>query len=79
VTEGAILEGQVTMLNIAQPGDAPDVHLTLKDVAQYLEVEAKVVEEWANKRKIPAHNDSGNWVFSKSEIDRWIQEENVRI
>ena len=52
VTEGAILEGQVAMLGVKE-GDAPEVNLTLKDVAQYLEVEARVVEEWARERKIP--------------------------
>ena len=78
MTEGAVLEGQVSMLNVRQAGEAPDVSLTLKDVAQYLEVEAKVVEEWANKKKIPARFENGDWVFAKSAVDRWIQEENVK-
>ncbi len=79
VTEGALLEGQVAMLNARPAGEAPDVSLTLKDVAQYLEVEAKVVEEWAGKKKIPARLESGDWIFSKAAIDRWIQEENSRV
>jgi cytoskeletal protein CcmA (bactofilin family) len=79
VTEGAILEGQLTMLNLKQEGEAPNVHLTLKDVAQYLEVEAKVVEEWARQSRIPALYENDQWVFSKSAVDRWIQEENVKI
>ena len=78
MTEGAILEGQVAMLGVKE-GDAPDVNLTLKDVAQYLEVEAKVIEEWANKKKIPAQYENGSWVFSKSLVDRWIQEENAKV
>lgn len=76
VTEGAILEGQVAMLGVKE-GDAPDVHLTLKDVAQYLEVEARVVEEWARERKIPAQQENGEWIFKKSSVDRWIQQERV--
>jgi cytoskeletal protein CcmA (bactofilin family) len=88
ISEGAVLEGQVSMANVQQPGEAMDVHLTLKDVSQYLEVEAKVVyleveakvvEEWAQKKKIPCRQENGNWVFSRSEIDRWIQQENVRV
>lgn len=79
MTEGAILEGQLSMMNVAQPGDAPDVQLTLKDVSQYLEVEAKVVEEWANKSRIPARQLNGQWVFSKSAIDHWIQQENAKV
>ena len=76
ITEGAILEGQVSMLGVKE-GDAPEVNLTLKDVAQYLEVEARVVEEWARGRKIPAQNENGDWVFRKSDVDRWIQQERV--
>ena len=78
VSEGATLEGQLSMLNVRQAGEAPDVLLTLKDVAQYLEVESKIVEEWANKKKIPARFENGDWVFAKSSVDRWIQEEDIR-
>lgn len=76
VTEGAILEGQIAMLGVKE-GDAPDVNLTLKDVAQYLEVEARVVEDWARQKKIPALQESGEWIFKKSAVDRWIQQERV--
>ncbi len=76
VTEGAILEGQVAMQGVKE-GDAPEVNLTLKDVAQYLEVEARVVEEWARERKIPAQQENGEWLFRKSAVDRWIQQERV--
>lgn len=76
VGEGALLEGTVAMLGVKE-GGAPDVHLTLKDVAQYLEVEARVVEEWARNRKIPAEQENGEWVFRKSSVDRWIQQERV--
>ena len=78
VTEGAVIEGQITMTNTGSGGQAPDVTMTLRDVAQYLEVEARVVEEWANKKKIPARNENGDWTFSKAAVDRWIQEENAR-
>lgn len=78
MTEGAKIEGQVLM-NASQLGDAPDVHLTLRDVAQYLEVESKVVEDWAKSNKIPARHENGDWIFSKIAIDRWIQEENIKV
>lgn len=76
VTEGALLEGQVAMIGVKE-GDAPDVNLTLKDVAQYLEVEARIVEEWARQKKIPAELENGDWIFKKSSVDRWIQQERV--
>jgi excisionase family DNA binding protein len=56
-----------------------DVFLTLKDVAQYLEVEARIVEEWANAKKIPARFDNGHWVFTKAEVDQWIQQERAQV
>jgi len=76
ITEGAILEGQITMLGIKE-GEALDVNLTLKDVAQYLEVEARIVEEWARQKKIPGQQENGEWFFKKSAVDRWIQQEKV--
>jgi len=76
VTEGAVLEGQVAMLGVKE-GDAPEVNLTLKDVAQYLEVEARIVEEWARAKKIPGQQENGEWLFKKSAVDHWIQKERV--
>ena len=79
VGDGAILEGQISMLNVPHGGQSPDVTMTLKDVAQYLEVEARVVEEWAGQKKIPGRHENGGWVFSKAALDRWIQEENSKV
>ena len=79
VGDGAILEGQVSMLNVPHGGQSPDVTMTLKDVAQYLEVEARVVEEWASHKKIPARQENSGWIFSKAALDRWIQEENTKV
>ena len=79
VSEGAVIEGQITMLNVRGAGDSMDVTMTLRDVAQYLEVEAKIVEEWANKKRIPSRHENGTWLFSKASVDRWIQEENTKV
>lgn len=76
IAEGSILEGQVRMQGVKE-GDAPDVSLTLRDVAQYLEVESRIVEEWARQKKIPATQENGDWIFKKSAVDRWIQQERV--
>lgn len=78
VTEGAMIEGQISMMNAGAGGQGLDVTMTLRDVANYLEVEARVVEEWATKKKIPARQENGDWAFSKAAVDRWIQEENVK-
>ena len=78
IGDGAILQGVVNMKGAAAL-DGPDVSLTLKDVAQYLEVEARIIEEWANSKKIPARFENGHWIFAKAEIDQWIQQERARV
>ncbi len=77
ITEGAVLEGQLSMLSTSESGG--DDLLTLKELAQYLEVEMATLDEWAAKRKIPAFQEDNAWKFRKSEIDRWIQEEKLKI
>lgn len=77
ITEGAVLEGLLTMLS---PVEAErDQLMTLKELAQYLEVEMATLDEWAAKRKIPAFQEDNTWKFRKSEIDRWIQEEKLKV
>lgn len=43
------------------------------------EVAARIIEEWANSKKIPARFDNGHWVFAKAEVDQWIQQERARV
>jgi excisionase family DNA binding protein len=77
VTEGAVLEGQIAMLNLNETDG--DQFMNLKELAQYLEVEMATLDEWAAKRKIPAIQEGNVWKFRKSEVDRWIQEEKLRV
>ena len=78
IAEGAILDGQLRMLNAQGSESSSSKTLSLRDVAQYLEVEAKVVEEWANQRKIPAEFQNGEWRFHKSAVEKWLQDEKVK-
>lgn len=78
ISEGAILDGQLRMLNLKEGASNSGKTLSLRDVAQYLEVEAKVVEEWASQRKIPAEHQNGEWRFNKSAIEKWLQDEKVK-
>ena len=77
IQEGAVLDGQLHMLNF-QGAEKGGNQLSLRDVAQYLEVEAKVVEEWASQRKIPAEFQNGEWKFNKIAIEKWLQDEKVK-
>ncbi|MBI4549381.1 MAG: polymer-forming cytoskeletal protein [Candidatus Omnitrophica bacterium] len=77
VTEGSVLEGQIAMLNLNEAEG--DQFMNLKELAQYLEVEMATLDEWAAKRKIPAIQEGNAWKFRKSEVDRWIQEEKLKV
>ena len=71
VSDGAIMEGQITMKTA--PAAGTDVFLTLRDVAQYLDLEARVVEELVKNEQIPVRRENGNVVFSKTAVDGWLQ------
>ena len=78
IAEGAVLDGQCKMLNLEGSQSGPEKTLSVRDVAQYLEVEAKVVEEWANERKIPAEFQNGEWRFNKVAVEKWLQDEKIK-
>ncbi len=79
ITEGARMDGQISMGGTARGAEGTDETMSLEDVARYLEVEIHVVEEWARKKKIPAVRDDAGWKFQRAELDRWIQEERVKV
>lgn len=65
VEPGAELEGTVHM------GGAGS-KLSAKEVAEYLEVELRTVEQWAREGKIPGAQEGGQWRFEKSKLDEWV-------
>lgn len=77
ISEGAVLDGKLKMLDLDKSSGSGRT-LSLRDVAQYLEVEAKIVEDWANQRKIPAEFQNGEWRFNQSAVDKWLQDEKVK-
>ncbi len=77
VAEGSVIEGQILMTNL-QNLDAGGT-LSLRDLAQYLEVETRVIEEWAQQKKIPGRLENGEWRFNKAAIDKWVQDEKVKL
>ncbi len=77
IAEGAVLDGKLKMLDLDK-SSAGSKGLSLRDVAQYLEVEAKVVEDWANQRKIPGEFQNGEWHFNQTAVDKWLQDEKVK-
>lgn len=77
IGQGAILDGQCRMLG-SKGSDTSGKSLSLREVAQFLEVEARMVEEWANQKKIPAQFQDGEWRFNRVAIEKWLQDEKVK-
>jgi excisionase family DNA binding protein len=68
IAEGAILEGQCSMLHD---------FLNPEQLAKYLEVELNSVIEWANSGKIPGSRDGDDWKFERKAIDNWVAMEKI--
>jgi excisionase family DNA binding protein len=65
IAEGAILEGQCSMLHD---------FLNPEQLAKYLEVELNSIIEWANSGKVPANKEGNEWKFERKAIDSWVAE-----
>jgi len=63
IAEGAILQGQCTMLHD---------FLNSEQLAKYLEVELNSIVEWANSGKVPANKENNEWKFERKAIDAWV-------
>lgn len=51
--------------------------LTLKEVAEYLNVSENTVRRWSKMRQIPAIKIGRQWRYRKTDIDRWVREQAV--
>jgi excisionase family DNA binding protein len=47
--------------------------VTLKEVAQHLQVSDETVHRWINGRGMPAHRVGRVWRFKLSQIDAWVE------
>ncbi len=65
VEQGARLEGTIHMTEEA-------AWMTPEEVAEYLEVEVRLIEQWARELKLPAIQEGNRWRFEKAKIDGWI-------
>ena len=63
VAEGAILQGQCTMLHD---------FLNSEQLSKYLEVELSSIMEWASSGKVPASKENNEWKFERKAIDAWV-------
>lgn len=65
VESGARLDG-----NLRMSGEEPS--LSTQEVAEYLEVDVRTVEQWAREGKIPGAQEGGQWRFEKPKLDEWV-------
>jgi len=63
IAEGAVLQGQCTMLHD---------FLDAEQLAKYLEVELNSIMEWANTGKVPGNKEGNDWKFERMAIDSWV-------
>ncbi len=52
-----------------------DEILTIKELASYLKIADKTAYRFVSEGRIPGFKVGGSWRFRKSEIDRWIKEQ----
>ena len=48
--------------------------MTVKDVADYLDVHPMTIYKYVKKGKIPAFKIGANWRIRKDSIQRWMEE-----
>ena len=46
--------------------------MTIKEVSEYLKLNEKTAYRLSSEGKIPGFKVGGSWRFRKSEIDKWI-------
>lgn len=49
--------------------------LTVKELAEYLKIAEKTAYRFASEGKVPGFKVGSAWRFRRSEIDRWIAEQ----
>ena len=49
--------------------------MTVRELSEYLKIAEKTAYRFASEGKIPGFKVGSAWRFRKSEIDRWIKEQ----
>lgn len=52
-----------------------DEIMTVKELAEYLKIAEKTAYRFASEGKVPGFKVGSAWRFRKSEVDRWISEQ----
>lgn len=76
IDDGAVFDGTCHMGDVPASGNTR--WLSEEEVSQYLEVEQKVIRQWATQGRIPAVREGDGWRFEKARLDQWIATERSR-
>jgi excisionase family DNA binding protein len=52
--------------------------MTVRDVADYLNVDEKTVYRLAQRGGLPGFKAAGTWRFKREDIDSWIEQQKTR-
>lgn len=52
---------------------------TLKEIAEYLNVDEQTIYRMVRKKDIPGVKVRGNWRFKQEEIDEWLKEKGTQV
>ena len=63
------------ILEVAVLAEASTPAMTVRDVAQYLNVNEKTVYRLAQSGELPGFKVAGAWRFQRSDLDSWIREQ----
>lgn len=72
VAEGAVFDGNCSMVSKESPEASRHASMTPEEVAKYLEVDAAMVLDWVGSGKLPGMREGGDWRFDRSKIDEWV-------
>lgn len=51
--------------------------MTIKELAEYLQLEEHTIYKMARKGEIPAYKVAGQWRFKKDMIEEWLEQKLV--
>jgi len=53
--------------------------MTVRDVANYLNVVEKTVYRLSQKNQLPGFKVAGTWRFKREDVDQWIEEQKIAV
>lgn len=79
VAEGAVFEGNSSMLSKSRPESASGHNvMNTEELAKYLEVDRSMVMDWVSSGKLPGIKEGDSWRFERAKVDEWVASGKIR-